>query len=87
MFKAELYIKTTCISSKLAEEFLVLNRAVFSYIADASPNFNIREFEIVHYFIHFVRRTHKYISSIKLLCKQNFHIQNVYYVGRVAQSV
>ena len=64
MFKAELYIKTTCISGKLAEEFLVLNRAVF-YRADASPIFNIRRFEIVHYFIHFVRRNHKYISPIK----------------------
>jgi len=64
MFKAELCIKTTCISGKLAEEFIVLNRSVF-YIADTSPVFNIRQFEIVHYFIHFVRRTHKNISHIK----------------------
>ena len=64
MFKAELYIKTTCISGKLAEEFLVLNRPVF-YIADTRPVFNIRQFEIVHYIIHFVRRTHKYIDHIK----------------------
>ena len=42
MFKAELYIKTSCISGKSAEGVLVLYRPVF-YIADTSTTFNIRQ--------------------------------------------
>jgi len=66
MFKAELCIKTTCVSGKSAEGFLVLFRPIF-YIADTSPIFNIREgrFNLKLFIFYFVQKTHKYISPIK----------------------